>query len=142
MHQPPGRNRTSWLHVLHAILLAGIVPLFIGAFFSDIAYVKTYEVQWANFSSWLIVGAMVFCGLALLWALVNLVRDDRRDRRAWLYVALLFTTFVFGFIGALIHAKDAWATMPGGVIVSGIVTVLAVAAVWIGLSGTHEGAAT
>ena len=41
------------LHPLHAILLAGTVPLFLGVLLSDIAYASSYEVQWKNFASWL-----------------------------------------------------------------------------------------
>ena len=47
------------IHPLHAALLAGTVPLFLGALLSDIAYARTYEIQWANFASWLIVGGLV-----------------------------------------------------------------------------------
>ena len=50
------------------------MPLFLGALLSDIAYSKTYQIQWNNFSSWLIAGGKLFCGLALLFALVNLIR--------------------------------------------------------------------
>ncbi len=141
MHPFPS-GRIPWLHPIHAVLLAGMVPLFCGALISDIAYSRTYEVQWANFSSWLIVGAMVFCGCSLLWAVVDLLRRDRRDRRSWFYVGLLFVTFLLGFVGALIHAKDAWAIMPEGLIVSALVAALAVAATWLGYSQIREGAAT
>lgn len=131
--------RQGRLHPLHAVLLAGMLPLFLGALLSDIAYSQSYEVQWTNFASWLIAGALVFCGFALLWAIVDLLRVDRRGQRSWLYVALLLGTFVLGFVGALIHAKDAWASMPGGLIVSVIVTLLAAAAVWIGIAGVRAG---
>ena len=47
------------LHPLHAILLAFPLPLFLGALLSDLAYSSTYEVQWTNFASWLIAGAML-----------------------------------------------------------------------------------
>ncbi len=136
-----GRPRTSWLHPLHTVLLAGMLPLFLGALLSDIAYSRSYEIQWTNFASWLIAGALVFCGLALLWAAVDLLRVDRRGRRSWLYVSILLGTFLLGFVGALIHAKDAWASMPEGLIVSMIVALLAVAATWIGFSRVREGAA-
>ncbi len=134
----PGRSR---LHPLHAVLLAGMLPLFVGALLSDIAYSRSYEIQWTNFASWLIAGALVFCGFALLWAVVDLLRVDQRGRRSWLYVSLLLVTFLLGFVGALIHAKDAWASMPEGLIVSMIVALLAVVATWIGFSGVREGAA-
>src|SRR3546814_13838216 len=53
------------LRPMHAILLAGTVPLFLGAMLSDLAYASSYPVQWTNFSSWLIVGGLLFSGLAL-----------------------------------------------------------------------------
>ena len=125
---------------LHATLLAGTVPLFLGALLSDIAYYQTHQIQWSNFASWLIAGAELFCGLALLCALVNLVRAPRKSGRPVLYVVLLLLTFVVGLIDAFQHAKDAWAVMPAGLVLSVIVTVLACIATWIGLTTWSGGA--
>ncbi|EPL64513.1 hypothetical protein B382_02530 [Stutzerimonas stutzeri B1SMN1] len=124
---------------VHATLLAGSVPLFLGAMLSDIAYFKTYEVQWSNFAAWLIAGGLVFCGLALLFAVVNLIRARHRKGRPLAYFIVLLATWLLGFINALEHAKDAWATMPLGLVLSVIVTVLACAATWIGLSNLRDG---
>lgn len=66
---------------LHALLLAGSVPLFLGALLSDIAYYNSYQIQWSNFAAWLIAGALLFCGLALLFALANLIRAERKGGR-------------------------------------------------------------
>lgn len=44
------------LHPLHAILLAFPLPLFLGALISDFAYWSSFQIQWSNFSSWLIAG--------------------------------------------------------------------------------------
>ncbi|WP_313085554.1 DUF2231 domain-containing protein [Pseudomonas sp.] len=126
---------------LHATLLAGTVPLFLGATLSDFAYYRTYEVQWINFSSWLIAGALVFCGLAILFALVNLMRAARKQGRPLIYLLLLLATWVLGFIDALEHAKDAWATMPLGLALSAIVTVLACVATGVGLAKRRTGGA-
>ena len=123
---------------LHAILLAGMVPLFLGTLFSDLAYSSSYEVQWKNFASWLLVGALFFGGLALLWALIDLARGDRRNRRAMLYVLLLLAAWILGFVNALVHARDAWASMPAALILSIIVAGLAIAAAWLGLSQRRE----
>lgn len=124
---------------LHATLLAGTVPLFLGAMLSDIAYYRTYEIQWTNFSSWLIAGGLVFCGLAILFALVNLIRATQKKGRPLVYLLLLLATWVLGFINALEHAKDAWAAMPSGLVLSVIVTVLACVATWIGLTNLRAG---
>lgn len=124
---------------LHAILLAGTVPLFLGALLSDIAYFKTYQIQWSNFASWLIAGGLVFCGLALLFALVNLIRADRKAGRPVVYFLLLLVTWVLGLVNAFEHAKDAWAVMPSGLVLSVIVTLLTCVAAWIGLTNLRSG---
>ncbi|MBD8189927.1 hypothetical protein IFR35_12415 [Pseudomonas fluorescens] len=118
---------------LHATLLAGTVPLFLGALLSDIAYTQTYQIQWANFASWLIAGALVFGSFALLFALVNLLRAERKAGQPTLYVLLLLVTWVLGLVNAFQHAKDAYAAMPTGLVLSAIVMLLTLAATWTGL---------
>lgn len=127
------------LSPLHAVLLAGIVPLFLGVLLCDWAYGSTYEIQWKNFASWLLVGALVYGGVALLWSLIDLVRADRRGGRPLLYFLLLLTAWVLGFINALVHAKDAWASMPTALILSVIVVLLAVAATVLGFTANRAG---
>ncbi|MBT1260168.1 hypothetical protein KHP07_07340 [Pseudomonas sp. VS40] len=124
---------------LHALLLAGSVPLFLGALLSDVAYGQTYQIQWANFASWLIAGALVFSGFALLFALVNLLRARRKSGRPAAYFLLLLAAWVLGLINAFQHAKDAYAMMPAGLVLSVIVTLLALVAAWIGLSDLRSG---
>src|SRR5690606_38036802 len=101
---PPG--------LLHTILLAGSVSLFLGALLSDIAYYKTYQIQWSNFASWLIAGAELFSGLALVFALANLIRANQKSGQVLMYFVLLFVTWALGLFNAFQHAKDAWAVMP------------------------------
>ncbi|MEX5549647.1 hypothetical protein Q1J68_28905 [Pseudomonas pergaminensis] len=124
---------------LHALLLAGSVPLFLGALLSDVAYGQTYQIQWANFASWLIAGALVFSGFALLFALVNLLRARRKSGRPAAYFLLLLAAWVLGLVNAFQHAKDAYAMMPAGLVLSVIVTLLALVAAWIGLSDLRSG---
>ena len=124
----------SWrLHPLQAMLVAFPVPLFLGALLSDWAYSSTYQVQWVNFASWLVPGALVFTGFALAWSLIDSLRADRsRGWSRWLLTALLAATFIVGFINALVHAKDGWATMPEALILSVIALVLSIASAWAG----------
>ncbi|KAB0551000.1 hypothetical protein F7R01_07320 [Pseudomonas argentinensis] len=124
---------------LHAMLLAGTVPLFLGALLSDIAYYNSFQIQWANFAAWLIAGGLLFAGLALLFALANLVGAERKAGRPLLYFLLLLVTWVLGLINAFEHAKDAWAVMPTGLVLSAIVAVLAVITAWLGLSNLRTG---
>lgn len=124
------------IHPLHAILLAFPFPLFLGALLSDFAYWSSFHVQWINFSAWLIAGALLVGAFALLWALIEILRSaTARTGRPVTYLVALLVMWVLGFVNALVHAKDAWATMPEGLYLSIIVTLLALAAAWIGYSG-------
>jgi uncharacterized membrane protein YhaH (DUF805 family) len=58
----------------------------------------------------------------------------RRDRLWWVYLLALVATFALGIIDALVHGKDAWATMPDGLVLSMVVSLLALASVAAGFS--------
>ncbi|WP_106477551.1 DUF2231 domain-containing protein [Phytohalomonas tamaricis] len=133
------RTYRSGLNPFHAILLGGTLPLFLGAALCDYAYVSTYEIEWSIFASWLIAGGLVFTGFALLCGVIGLFRADHRRGLSLVYIALLLVTWILGFINALVHARDAWAMMPTGFVLSIIVTVLACAATWIGFSSLSAG---
>ena len=124
------------IHPLHAIFLAFPFPMYLVAWLSDVAYTKTYQIQWLNFSQWVMVAALLLGGFALLWSLIDLIRSRPADKgRHATYFVLLLVTFVLGFINELVHAKDAFATMPAGMYLSFILTILALVASWIGYSG-------
>lgn len=136
-------NHVRNIHPVHAIVLAGTMPLFLGAFLADLAYSSTYEVQWTNFASWLIAGGLVFAGLALLGAVIDALRGaGSHNSPVWVGAGLLAAVFVLGFVNALVHAKDAWAAMPAGLILSLIVLALSLAAIWAGFvrSGNRRAA--
>jgi len=122
------------VHRLHAVFLAGTIPLFLGAALSDAGYASTYEIQWNNFASWLVVGGLVFGGIALLFAINDLSRPTRRAPGIALYFAVLLATWVVGLFNALMHARDAWGSMPAGLVLSIIGAVLACLATWFGFA--------
>lgn len=128
------------LHPLHAILLAFPFPLFLGTLFSDIAYARTFQIQWANFAQWLNAGGLLMGVLVLALALTGMLRRDARgDRRRAVYALLVLATGILGLWNALVHAKDAWAVMPEGLWLSAASALAAVAASWTGYSGFRAG---
>jgi uncharacterized membrane protein len=128
-------RRERWpLNPIHAILVASTIPLFLGAVLSDWAYSASYEIQWKNFASWLIVGGLLFTGPALAWAVIETLARGVNRRRRWLYPLLLLATFVAALFNSIIHAKDAWAAMPTGFVLSIISLMLAIAANWAAYS--------
>ncbi len=128
MQHRAGARADRPISPLHAILIASPIPLFLGAVLSNWAYASTYQIQWTNFASWLVAGGLVFVGFAFVWAIVDVLTS--RGQRRWLHVALVLATFICGLITALELAKDAWAAMPGALILSIITLILSVAVNW------------
>lgn len=120
---------------MHAVLATAALPLFAGALLTDWAYYRSHQVQWLNFSSWLIAGALLLLGLALLWGLLAaLFSRTTVPRRRRAELLLLLAGFLLGFYNALLHARDGWATMPAGLVLSAVVLLLTVAAALLGLA--------
>ena len=119
------------LNPLYAVLLGALFPLTLGALLSDWAYSSTYQIQWLNFADWLVAGSLVFAIPALLWSLLALLFG----RQSKLFVLVLAAAVMVNFLNALTHAKDAYATMPAGLVLSVIGTMLALVTSWIGFSG-------
>ena len=122
---------------MHAVLALSSFPLFLGALLSDWAYFSSHQIQWLNFASWLMAGGLLIVGPVLLWGAIDLLRSPAtRHRRSMIYLSLLLATFVVGLLNALVHAKDGWAAMPTGLILSAMVVALAAMVSVVGLTGT------
>ena len=116
------------LHPLRALLLGAADAFLVSGFLSDWAYFSDHQIQWKNFAGWLIIGGLVFTGFVLMWTLVDLVRLPLGRGPRLVALVLLLAAFVLGIVNELVHAKDAWASMPEALILSGVVAVLAIAA--------------
>ena len=118
-------------HPVHAILLGFPIALFTSALVTDIAYLRTAELQWTNFSAWLISGALLFGGLVLAWALISLLLGWRgvERRRRLVYVGVLAVMWVLGLVNAFKHSQDGWSSVETfGLVLSILCTILALAA--------------
>jgi len=133
------RTYRSGPNPFHAVMLAGTVPLFLGATLCDYAYSTSYHVQWVTFASWLNIGGLIFAGFALLCAVIGFFRSSHRGVVNMIYPALLLLTWVLGFVNSLVHARDVWAMMPAGFALSIVVTLLAGTAAWVGFSRLGAG---
>jgi len=134
--------RQRLLHPLHAILLAFPIALFSGALASDITYLNSAEIQWTNFSQWLLAGGCLMGGFALLWALVLVARtgatpEERAVRtRAVVYLLLLAVMWIAGLVNSFQHSRDGWSSVgTTGLVLSILSTLMARAAGWVGYAG-------
>jgi uncharacterized membrane protein len=129
---PPHRRHTP--HPLHAILLAFPVALFSSALLSDITYLNSAEMQWSNFSAWLITGGLIFGAPVLLWSAIALFRGRKRPTRTPVlaYFLLILVMWIAGLVNAFKHSQDAWSSVgTTGVTLSVLSTLAAIAAAWL-----------
>ena len=119
-----------FLSPLHAIVLAFPISLYSSGLLSDITYFNTAEIQWSNFSSWLIAGANLFAGILLAWAAFSFFfgRVGVRRQRGLLYLILVAAMFLLGVVNSFQHAKDGWHSVGTlGLVLSALCTALALA---------------
>ena len=124
-------------HPVHGILSAYPLALFSAALVTDIAYARTARMMWADFSIWLITGGLVMGGLALVAGLVDALgrRGRARPRGSWGHAIGTLVMLALALVNAFIHSRDAWTSVvPTGLVLSAIVTVLALATSWQGFS--------
>ena len=126
------------LNALHGILLGFPIALFATAVLTDIAYLKTAEIQWTNFSAWMITGGLVFGGIVTAWALVSLVvglKSPRRKAKV-IYAAVLAVMWLLGLMNAFKHSQDGWSSVGAfGLMLSILCSLLALAAGFIAFAG-------
>lgn len=140
MDRPLAHTR-SFANPLHAILLAFPVALYPSALLTDITYLNTAVIQWTNFSSWLIAGAVFFSGLVLGWAILGLfIGRARHNRgRGLLYLAVVAAMFLAGLVNAFQHARDGWHSVGTfGLLLSILCTLLAFVAAFLAFGSTHS----
>jgi uncharacterized membrane protein len=113
---------------------------FVGALLTDITYSRSPDMQWTNFSAWLLAFAELFAVLALVVALVDLnhSRVRRIDAARWRAVGLIVLV-ILGLINNLVHSRDAWTSVvPQGLIISVVTVVVLIPTLWLGRMLTYR----
>jgi uncharacterized membrane protein len=139
-HAPIAHARSA-AYPLHVILAAYPIACFTGAFLTDITYARTYQMQWANFSVWLITAGLVMGALAVLAGVADyLVNRRRGERRArWPHIVGNLLVLFLSLWNVFVHSRDAYTSVvPTGIVLSGIVAVLVLFTSWLGTSITYR----
>jgi len=119
----PLRTRSFGLP-LHPIVLGLPFICFFGGMITDIAYFRSYDIAWKNFSDWLIAGGMVLGALGAVVGIVDLLRPAVRANRLLVPYAIAYAVaMILALINNFIHSRDAYGAMPAGLILS-VLTVL------------------
>src|ERR1700733_11096719 len=87
-------------HPIHAMLVPIPITCFVGTLITDLAYWKTANMQWANFSAWLLTVGLIVSVLVVIAGVVDFLGDRRiRDlNAAWIHaignaIALVIAIF-------------------------------------------------
>ena len=102
---------------------------------TDIAYADTADMQWANFSTWLLAAGLAIGGLAVVVGAAALLRDpvERRLPGAWVHTAGNIVVMLLALWNVLVHSRDAWTSVvPTGLVLSAVTLAAMVATGWLG----------
>lgn len=128
-------------HPLHAMIVPIPIACFIGALLTDIAYLNSANIQWSNFSIWLITAGLVGAGLAALTGIIDYIGDARvrAARPATPHMIINLSVFVIELINAFIHSRDGWtAVVPTGLTLSVVSVLLLAVSAWLGGSLVYK----
>ena len=128
-------------HPLHPMLVPFPIVGFLGALVTDIAYAQTANVQWSNFSIWLITGGLVSGGFAALTGMIDYLGDAqvRQKKPATPHMLLNIAVYVIEIFNAFVHSRDGWtAVVPTGLTLSVLSAVLLGASAWLGGSLVYK----
>jgi uncharacterized membrane protein len=118
--------------LLHPGFIGAGATLLIAALLSDIMYWDTSNWQWANSSSWLIVGGLIMALVATIVLIIDFL-TGRAARINWISFLLVAAAALLSLLNVFIHSRDAWTSVvPQGIALSVIVTILLLMAAFNG----------
>ena len=114
-------------HVVVRLLASFPIACFTCALFTDVAYVQTMRIMWADFSDWLLAVGMAGGVVAAIAGVIDLIANRRREgsRLGWPVVVGSLLVLAVAFLNNLVHSRDAWTSvMPTGLALSALTVVL------------------
>jgi uncharacterized membrane protein len=127
-------------HLIHAVLGSFPLVCFTLALGTDVAYWRTSNLMWSEFSAWLLLAGIVLGGLAAVIGTARFLIDaDRREEGpAWPQVIGTVLVLVLAFFNNLVHAHDGWtAVVPWGLILSALTVLALFITAWFNASRIH-----
>jgi len=120
---------------IHSMLVQFPVVCFTLALFTDLAYWRTANLMWQNFSSWLLFAGLVFGALAAIAGIIDfLFRSGvRAYRPAWPHAIGSLIVLGLALLNSFVHAGDGWtAVVPWGLVLSAATVIVMIVSDWFG----------
>ena len=134
-HDNPRSTAKVAGHPIHPMLVPVPIVCFVGTLVTDLAYWHTANVQWANFSAWLLSVGLVISIFVVLAGVIDFFGDRRirRLRPAWIHAFGNAVALVLAIVNAFVHSRDAYTSVvPEGLILSALVVLILLVTGWNG----------
>lgn len=122
-------------HPLHPMLVPVPITCFAGTLVTDIAYAVTANMQWANFSAWLLFAGLVVAFFAVIAGFIDFLGERRiRDLSAvWIHAIGNAIALILAIINIFVHSRDAYTSVvPLGLILSVLTVLILLVTGWMG----------
>jgi uncharacterized membrane protein len=106
-----------------------------GALITDIAYWRTANMQWANFSAWLLAAGLVVALFAAVAGVIDFLFDARVRAQgiAWTYAGGNVLAWLLAILNSFVHSRDAYTSVvPEGLILSALTVLILLVTGWMG----------
>ena len=137
----PASTARIALHPIHPMLVPFPIVCFVGALLTDLAYWKTAEIMWADFSAWLLFFGLIIGGLAAIAGLIDFW-SSRRIRAlgpAWFHMIGNVLVLVLALFNCFVHSRDAWTSVvPTGLTLSALTVIVLLFTGWMGWSMVYR----
>jgi uncharacterized membrane protein len=131
----PRATASIFGHPIHAMLVPIPIVCFIGTLLSDITYAETANMQWANFSAWMLAIGVLFSIVVALFGLIDFLGDARIRALnvAWVHLIGNDTAILLSIVNLFVHSRDAYTSVvPTGLILSAVVVAILAVTGWLG----------
>ena len=121
-------------HPIHPMLVPIPITCFVGTLLTDLAYWRTANLMWADFSDWLLTFGLIGAALAAIAGIIDFF-GERRIRalpQAWIHGLGNGLVLILAILNEFVHTRDAYGQMPAGLILSILVVVILLVTGWNG----------
>jgi uncharacterized membrane protein len=126
-------------------LAAFAASCFVGTLATDIAYWRTADMIWADFSAWLLSVGVIVGWATVVVALIETfaVRSPLCGRITWPYAIGSLVALILATFDTFVHTRDAWTSVvPWGLVLSAAIVLVLILTAWMTWQTNDDAAGT